>query len=414
MNRLQALEQEVLEEGREWTRRRLQDRLQEEIKEMGAVCPQSGLLLKHRRWRQIELRTVSGVLKLEGWYGYSTAQDRWIYPFRQVWGLSPYQRVSPELQCRLCYTAAKVGSYEEAAQMATQWGSEVSDDLIRDQVQRKGALASQAHWPRTPATEKEREFSMVIMMDGWMVRERGVDWGADPEKDWPHRVDWHEVKSAVIYRLDQWAQNQKGRGMLLEKYVLACPPETDPVTFGKAVQQEGLRRGLAQAAQVYVVMDGAVWLWDLAQDRFAHAIKTLDFHHASQHLWAIGHEIYGQGTTQAKRWVGGLLHQLKHGQEERVVQRLEQLIQKWEFQPAEAQKTIEREVQYFRKHQDHIHYQDRTEEQTPIGSGAVESLASQLQRRFKNCGQFWTHQGLTNLLAIVTTFKNHDEKFLWN
>ena len=32
---------------------------------------------------------------------------------------------------------------------------------------------------------------------------------------------------------------------------------------------------------------GAVWLWDLAEDRFATAIKTLDFHPASQHLWAV-------------------------------------------------------------------------------------------------------------------------------
>jgi hypothetical protein len=35
-------------------------------------------------------------------------------------------------------------------------------------------------------------------------------------------------------------------------------------------------------------MAAAVWLWDLAEDRFASAIKTLDLHHASQQLWAVG------------------------------------------------------------------------------------------------------------------------------
>ena len=97
-----------------------------------------------------------------------------------------------------------------------------------------------------------------------------------------------------------------------------------------------------------------------------------------------------------------------------MIRRLEQILEKWEFQSASVQETLEREIEYFRKHRDHVHYQDRANEGAPIGSGAVESLARQLQNRFKNCGQFWTREGLTNLLAIVTTFKNQDESFLWN
>lgn len=414
MNRLQELEQQVLEEGREWTRVRLQERLQKEIDEIGPVCPRSGLALKKRRRRSIELRTVCGVVELNAWYGYSTGQEQWVHPCRQAWSLAPYQRTSPELQSRLCYTATGVGSYESAAGMATRWGSPVSDDLIRDEVQRKGEEADQADWPAPEPSKTEPEFSMVIMPDGWMVRERGVDWGKDGKLQSTHRVDWHEIRCAVIYRLEQRAQNESGRGMLVEKHIVARPPDTDAVDFGKAVQQEGLRRGLARATQVYVVMDGAVWLWDMVEDRFADSVKTLDFHHASQHLWALGQAIHGEGTPECKKWVTGLLHQLRHGKEERVIRRLEQLLEKWEFEPADVQQTLEREVQYFRKHSDHVHYEDRARQGTPIGSGAVESLARQLQNRFKSCGQFWTRKGLTNLLAIVTTVKNRDESFLWN
>jgi hypothetical protein len=85
-----------------------------------------------------------------------------------------------------------------------------------------------------------------------------------------------------------------------------------------------------------MVMDGAVWLWDLAEDRFASAIKTLDFHHASQHLWAGGHALHGEGTDQAKEWVEKLLHDLRHGQEARVGKRLEQLLESPTQRPAEA------------------------------------------------------------------------------
>jgi len=60
-------------------------------------------------------------------------------------------------------------------------------------------------------------------------------------------------------------------------------------------------------------MDGAVWLWDLAEDRFQDAVKTLDFHHASEHLWAVGRALYGEGTVETAIWVEKLLHSLRHG-----------------------------------------------------------------------------------------------------
>ena len=112
------MEQEVLEEGREWIRRRLQERLQQQIDEIAAVCPQSGLLLRNQRRRSLKLRSISGILELKAWYGYSSAQNAWVCPCREAWGLEPYQRSTPELQSRLCYTATQVGSYEGAARLA--------------------------------------------------------------------------------------------------------------------------------------------------------------------------------------------------------------------------------------------------------------------------------------------------------
>jgi len=34
-------------------------------------------------------------------------------------------------------------------------------------------------------------------------------------------------------------------------------------------------------------MDGAVWLWHLARERFSEATLILDFHHARDHLKAV-------------------------------------------------------------------------------------------------------------------------------
>jgi hypothetical protein len=60
MNRLRQLEQEALAQGREWTRRRLEQQLQDHSDALPAVCPQTGEGLKDVRWRDLQLSTISG------------------------------------------------------------------------------------------------------------------------------------------------------------------------------------------------------------------------------------------------------------------------------------------------------------------------------------------------------------------
>jgi hypothetical protein len=408
MNALRALEQEVLQEGREYTRQLLEMRLQAQIERIGAVCPHSGLLLKEVSYRPLVLISVAGELRLKAAYGYSNAQGTWLTPARLAWGMAPGERTSPELQARMVETASACGSFEKAARTATLWGSPLSDDLVHAQVQKVGRRL----W-ETPATDlapqtKKSAFSMVLMMDGWMVRERGKDWGKKHRRPGQCRVKWHEVKSAVMFRLEDKATTEGGRGWLIEKHVVVREPETEPLVFGKAVQAEAIRRGLAQAQEVYLVMDGAAWLWCLREDRFKDTTPVLDFHHASQHLWALAYHRFGEKTdeqkAQARAWVEPLLHALRHGKENRVIRTLEELLRTREGR----QKKVRTEVNYFKTHRDHLHYQAVDRRGGPIGSGAVESLCSQLQNRFKRTGQFWTRSGLRHLLAVEEAIRNRD------
>ena len=414
MNTLRTIEQAVLAEGREWTRCRLETRLQAESDALPACCPRSGQALQDTRWRDLGLNTVVGKVELRVRHGYSPVLDRWVCPAREAWGLAAYQRLSPEFQARLAYTATQVGSYERAARMAETWDSPVSDGCLHEQVQRLGAAAAQLTLPSPAPVPREPEFSLVIMLDGWMARERGPDWGASRRKHKPQRIAWHEIKSAVIYRLEQRGESPSGRGLLIEKFVVATPPETLPVDFGAAVQAQAQRHGLGRAKVVYLVMDGAVWLWDLADDRLANAVMTLDFHHARDHLWALAHRLHGEGTPEAQAWVKPLLSSLRHGQEARVVRRLEQLLAPTTPRPVALQTEVAREVHYFLTHRDHLHYQAMEQAGAPRGSGAAESLGKQLQQRLRGCGQSWVRPGLTHLLRLCVLFKNRDDPLLWN
>ena len=442
MNALKELEERTLKEGQEWTRRLLQERAQAEADRLGAVCAESGCLLKYRQFHPLTLMTCVGKITIQAASGFSQALQRRVHPVREHWGLAPHQQISPELEARLVFTATTTNSYQRAAKVATRWGTAISDDAVHAVVQRVGERAPTATLPPPPPCPGEK-FSLVIMMDGWMVRQRGADWGAGKRKKAPERINWKEVKSAVIYRLETRTENASGRGLLVEKHVVAEPPDTSPLDFGAAVHAEARRRGLAQAQQVYVVIDGAVWLWNLTADRFSQADHLLDFHHASEHLWAIAHELHGQGTEEAQRWAKGLLHSLRHGREQQVVCTLEQLLQPEIQEPSSSlevsahsvdsmnleipdisqssatdsdptSKKIQVGVEYFKTHRDHLHYQRNASNGAPVGSGSVESLCSQMQNRFKRTGQFWSPIGLRHLLVLDVLTRNNDLDYLWN
>lgn len=333
--------------------------------------------------------------------------------------MSPHQKLTPGLAEKLCFTAVATTSYAQAAAVAARWGAAVDDAVIHQQVQRAGERAEhQAEVRRAasgtvaaPAGPAVSPDALVVMMDGWMLRHRGPDWGVKPAATTGERVAWQECKSAVIYHLRHAAKTAGDRRLLVEKFVVAHVGE--PLEFGRQVQAEARRRGLGAAPQVYVVADGGVWIWNIVADRFATATGVLDFYHASQHLWDLAHTLHPENETGARAWVEPLLHQLRHGGEAGVLATLQDL-PAWCLQRALAvPPSVARETHYFMEHREHIQYAARAAEGCPVGSGAMESLCSQLQGRFKRGGQFWSEPGRRRLMALEVARRNQDWHELW-
>ena len=373
------------------------------------------------------ITTTVGKVVIRVAYGKDPQTGQWLSPVRELWGLGPHATMSPVLEERVCYTATMTNSYEKAAAVAAKWGTAVDDAVIHDHVQEAGERAkglAEERVERALSVETRAEvvaearhdvppgeFSLVIMMDGLAVRERGPDWGLKPADIKGNRVEWHELKGAIIYRLHQRAETQSGRGVILEKYYVAY--RGDPHEFGRRVYAEALRRGLNQAKRVYVIADGAVWIWKIVEDRFPDAIGGLDFYHGSEHLWAIAYDQFGEGSPQARAWVESLLHQLKHGGEAGVLKTLEDLLALCAEEETDRHETTRREVAYFRSHREHLHYAQLQEQGCPIGSGAMESTCSQYQDRFKRTGQFWTLPGEQHLMALELARRNLDWDEIW-
>jgi hypothetical protein len=331
------------------------------------------------------------------------------------------------LQDRVSYTAVETDSYERAAKMASKWGTPLAASTIHKHAQRLGreaALQTKAREEQlmTAATQAQAVaplpnglelFCLVVMMDGFMARERGTDWALKPPEAKGARVAWHEVKAATIYRVDQVAQKASGRRQILQKFWVLAPTQTPPQEFGRAVHAEAIRRGMGKAQFIFVLADGAVWIWNIIEDRFISCLKGLDFYHASTHLWAVAHELFPE-EAKAKAWVEPLLHQLKHGQEADVLNSLEALPAQRQTADQPLSELLQREIAYFQTHREHLHYQELAAKGSPIGTGAMESTCGQLQTRVKRTGQFWKPAGLANMLALKAALQNDDRSALWS
>jgi hypothetical protein len=425
--RLVEIEQEIEAQAKKWQCTRLQERLQQLAKEQGAVCPDTGEALQEARYETVTLDTCAGTVTFRAHYGRHPKTRKWQHPIRVLWGLKPRQRLSPQLQERVTYTAVETDSYERAAKMATKWGTPLVASTIHKHAQLMGQeaavqakqreeqlmnAATQANAIAPPPNGLE-QFCLVAMMDGFIARERGPDWALKPPEAKASRIGWHEIKAATIYRVDQVAEKELGRRQILEKFWVLAPPRTPPAEFGRAVHAEAIRRGMGKAQYVFVLADGAVWIWNIIKDRFESGLKGLDFYHASTHLWAIAHELFPQ-EDQARAWVQPLLHQLKHGQEADVLASLEALPVQQQAAGLSLSDLLQREIAYFQTHRDHLHYQDLAAKGSPIGTGAMESTCAQLQTRVKRTGQFWAPPGLANMLALKAALQNEDWSALWS
>lgn len=358
----------------------------------------------------MHLRTVVGVVELHVWQGQDGKDGSWGFPAKQRWGLRAHQQMSPTLEEKLAFTATLAGSYEDAAQLAGQWGCTVDDSVIHQLVQRLGKKAEEQTQVRLKQIPQESQPQRaaaelaVLMSDGWMARFRAPGWGKKKTKK--ERARWHEIKTGVFFRQEELAHTHSGRGMISEKVMVRWKGES--VELGRRLGWEALRGGLGRAKETLALADGGKWIWKMVKDRWPHARQLLDFYHASQHLNVLALAHCGT-ESKAKAWLKKRLHQLRHGQEKLVLAEIARL----QAPRGQRRKTVQKEKNYFVGQRGRLNYKEIAARGWPIGSGAVESACRQSQCRFKRSGQFWTDRGFRRLNALDEARRNGNWDELW-
>jgi len=155
---------------------------------------------------------------------------------------------------------------------------------------------------------------------------------------------------------------------------------------------------------VVIVGDGAEWIWNRAA-MFVNRCEILDFGHALEHAWEFARLRYGDGSSQADRWVHQIAEDLRAGKVQDVIARLKRL----RPPTPELRESFEALIRYYNENAGRMRYDEYLRLGYGIGSGAVESAHQQVvHARFRQAGMRWSEAGARRLLALRLLLLNDD------
>jgi len=413
------LEEELLRGGHEVFRQMLEKAAQQKAEAAPPQCPHcQNRLSRLTSGHGTTVQSRFGTIRVQRARGYCKRCRKWRFPADSVLGLPEEGTQSPAVQEMAALTVSKMPAPEAAQVVERLAGVKISAATLARQAQQQGQRAEQKRQQLDQQMSQPEgraqldqdlqlklpldPFTLVIELDAWNIRERD-DWGQSQalRQRGEEPTRWHWVYGGTCFRLSQRAQTDGGRAEILSRGYAMTRGGVDALK--EQLWAEAMRRGLGRANEVLVVADGAVWIWNLAADRFAGARQRVDFYHVSEHLWAVAHTVYPDNEAAARAWVEPLLAKLKADDSCEVITELEQLQQRLE---GAAQEKVEKEVNYLQTNRERMDYGTAKERDEPLGSGAMESTCRQYQVRFKRTGQFWSQEGDESLMGLETFRRN--------
>jgi len=413
------MEEDLLRGGQELFRQMLEQAAQQKAAAAPPLCPHC----QHRLSRRSEghgttIQTRFGAIRIQRGRGYCKRCRKWRFPADAVLGLPEEGTQSPAVQEMAALTVSKMPAPEAEQVIERLAGVKISAATLGRQARQQGeqALKTRQHLdqqmsqPEGKVQQDEdlqlklalEPFTLVIELDAWNIRERD-QWGQSEalRKKGAEPTRWHWVYGGTCFRLSQRAQTASGRPTLLSRGYAMTRGGVDALK--EQLWAEAMRRGLGRANEVLIVADGAVWIWNLAGDRFAGARQRVDFYHVSQHLWTVAQTLHPDDAAAARAWIEPLLAKLKADASCAVITELEQLQPRLE---SAARETVAKEINYLQTHRERMDYGTAKVRGEPLGSGAMESTCRQYQVRFKRTGQFWSQTGDEALMCLETFRRN--------
>jgi hypothetical protein len=359
-----------------------------------AFQPKPGQQRKGRE--ALSVNGIFGSFKLERDYYYHEGKKQGHYPADAALGLEGGN--TPALARLVCLEGADETSFQKAENHLEETGGiHVSARQIQRLVQQVGEPAQR--WQEREAQKPDPESKAVPVMyvsgdgTGLPMRKEELEGRTGKQSD-------GSAKTRMAYLgcvFTQHKRDEEGhpvRDHDSTTYVSTFAPIEE---FGPLLRQEAIRRGLALAMQVVMLIDGAVGLANMGRLCFPMAIQIVDFYHAMEHagqvlMALLGSKEHPDYKSRLGRWAKQLL---KDQVDKLIAQTRKECAGKSQ---AEA---VEKELGYFVRNVERMQYGTFRRKGFFIGSGVVEAgCKTIIGSRCKQSGMFWGKPGAENILAL--------------
>jgi hypothetical protein len=227
---------------------------------------------------------------------------------------------------------------------------------------------------------------------------------------------WRDVKLAVFAARDRAAPagtaDAADRALPEPSARSVIAAVEEAAAFGGRCQAEAARLGVTDPATLSVLADGAEWIWNVADARFAGAAQVLDVYHALEHVAAAGRAALGDGAALAAwfaaarpRVVGdgyvGVCEVLAGPLSDPAAQRC----------LAAAAPGV---LNYFAGHRARLGYAVRLRRGQAIGSGLVEGTIKELVNlRLKRTGARWVANRVGRFVELLALARSPEWNEYW-
>jgi len=179
--------------------------------------------------------------------------------------------------------------------------------------------------------------------------------------------------------------------------------------FAPRLYKEAKRRGIDRADEICVIGDGALWIWNIADEQFHGACQIVDLYHAREHYWAVAKACFKNKEKQ-NQWAEERRIELNNGDVEMVIKAIEAL----SVLPGYDREQCEREIGYFKKNKERMRYADFKKRGLFVGSGVMEAgCRTVVGQRLKQSGMHWSVRGANNIIALRCSLLSNRWEDFW-
>ena len=357
------------------------------------ACGQEARLVGRRSKR---VQSVLGPLQIERAYYHCSKCGHGFCPRDEHLGIENTS-LSPALT-RMVGTVGAMVSFEEGSALLQELAGVLVD---AKQVERTAEtlgkeIAEDERLHSEPLDSLSLPQTLYLGMDGTGIPLRAEELVGRTGKQPDGSAKTGEVKLCTIWSAE--SRDERGTPVRDEGSVTysaalesACALDTaaSRSPFAQRVWREATRRRFCQAPRRVVLGDGALWIWNIADDQFPGATQIVDRYHAKEYLSDLGKALYGPTAPRAAR----RKEELDTGKFPALLNAIRRQVPRSDL--------ARRCLRYFKTNRERMRYPEFHAQGLCTSSGVVEAGCKvAIGTRLKRAGMHWTKQGSNAIIAL--------------